>query len=173
MNSDFKIIGQVRKTQGVQGELIIELFTGIEFNDVVPEWLLFQEPEHQGIPVKVIQSSVRNQSLLLKIEGIDSLEKAKKMIGQEVLCAVGELKSGKEFFEIENGYQAHDLLHGSLGTIKNVIQATGQIILSIEHSSGKEILFPFHEDFFISIDRENKKINLKSPVGLIELYLNG
>ena len=66
MNSDFKIIGQVRKTQGVQGELIIELFTGIEFNDVVPEWLLFQEPEHQGIPVKVIQSSVRNQSLLLK-----------------------------------------------------------------------------------------------------------
>jgi 16S rRNA processing protein RimM len=173
MKSSFTIIGKVKKTQGVTGEIIIELVQGIRFDDKVPEWMLFRKPNEAGIPKKVEKSLLRNQSLLLKMEGISSMEIAKQFIGNEVLCDENLLEKANEFQEIEEGYIANDKTHGNFGTIKSVIQSAGQLILSIEHPSGKEILFPFHEDLMISIDRPNKIIYLEAPEGLIELYLNG
>ena len=54
--------------------------------------------------------------------------------------------------------------------VKGVNDTTNQAILEIERN-GSEILIPLIDDFIKSVDREQKKIILEVPEGLIDIYL--
>jgi len=57
-----------------------------------------------------------------------------------------------------------------LELVKGVNDTTNQAILEIERN-GSEILIPLIDDFIKSVDREQKKIILEVPEGLIDIYL--
>ena len=59
---------------------------------------------------------------------------------------------------------------GNIGKIVGVYENAPQPLLSIEFE-GKEILLPIIDEVILQVNRQEKQMRVKSPEGLIELYL--
>ena len=77
-----------------------------------------------------------------------------------------------KFEEIEViGFQMEDVHYGVVGKIVGINDSTSQALFEIENENGNEILIPMADEFIEKIDRAHKKIIVKTPEGLIDLYL--
>lgn len=170
MTTETTEIGIIAKTQGVQGELQIELspLCRIELHEL--EWIMTDHPNLNGIPQFLSDKKIRNKILLVKLEEINNLEQAKSLVGHRVFCHPDAVVS--ETPPIEEGFKVLDPDKGELGVVSQVISSAGQLILSVTHISGKEILLPFHTDFIKSVSTTEKIIVFETPEGLLEIYLS-
>jgi len=60
---------------------------------------------------------------------------------------------------------------GNIGKIVSINDNSAQPLFEIKKGD-IEILVPMIDDFIVQVDRENKKIVLNTPEGLVDLYLN-
>ena len=65
------------------------------------------------------------------------------------------------------GFRVYGKREGFLGTIKNVDDYSGNIILTVDNE-GHEILVPFNEDLLVKFVRNNKEMVLDLPEGLVD-----
>ena len=63
-----------------------------------------------------------------------------------------------------------DASYGSIGHIDDILDLQKQALLKIEYQ-GKEILIPIADDIIQGINRKKRKIHIKAPEGLIEMYI--
>ena len=59
---------------------------------------------------------------------------------------------------------------GELGKVQEIIEYPTQSLIQIL-INGKEVLIPIHDDIIQDVNREEKKIYIKAPNGLIDMYL--
>jgi non-canonical purine NTP pyrophosphatase (RdgB/HAM1 family) len=59
---------------------------------------------------------------------------------------------------------------GELGKVQEIIEYPTQSLIQVL-INGKEVLIPIHDDIIKNVDREGKKIFIKAPNGLIDMYL--
>lgn len=171
---DCFVLGRVTKKHG--------------FNGAVTIWLDTDQPHHyknlesafikiDDRPIPFFFTSfhiLKNNKARVEIEGIDSAEAAERLVGNEVLLPLAALPklSGKQFYYHEViGFTVHDEKHGELGTIKDILESAGHRVFQIDHQSGKEILVPLADPFISCVNRSEKRIEVKTPEGLIDLYL--
>ena len=135
---------------------------------------VFIEQNKSLIPFFIERSSLHKSTLLrVKFEDIDSEEDADKLLKSELylpLEFLPQLTGNKFYYHEIVGFEAEDLSFGLVGIVKGVNDTTNQAILEID-SNGSEILIPLIDDFIKSVDREQKKIILEVPEGLIDIYL--
>jgi 16S rRNA processing protein RimM len=78
---------------------------------------------------------------------------------------------GINFYDHEvMGYKVIDEVHGDIGVLSLVIDLKVNPLLQIMKDE-KEILVPLIEGVVREVDRDNKELHIKSPDGLIDLYL--
>ena len=68
------------------------------------------------------------------------------------------------------GFEIWDKAHGKVGILKGFNEQSAQSLFEIERH-GLEILIPIPDEFIMNINRNKKIINVKTPPGLIELYI--
>ena len=75
-------------------------------------------------------------------------------------------------FHLDNleGFTVSDTELGDLGVITGISNFPGQQLFEIKLPNGNELLVPAIKDFIIAIEREEKRIILKTPEGLVALY---
>jgi 16S rRNA processing protein RimM len=56
-----------------------------------------------------------------------------------------------------------------LGSVTQLIENPGQLLLSVKTEEGRVILVPFHEDLIVKYDRKKKLIIMDLPEGLQEI----
>jgi len=81
-----------------------------------------------------------------------------------------KLTGNKFYFHEVIGFTVVDVSFGNVGTIVHINDKVAQPLFEID-SNGKEIFIPMIDDFIKKVDRKNKKIEVETPEGLIELYL--
>jgi 16S rRNA processing protein RimM len=81
-----------------------------------------------------------------------------------------KLTGNKFYFHEVIGFTVVDVSFGNVGTIVHINDKAAQPLFEID-SNGKEIFIPMIDDFIKKVDRKNKKIEVETPEGLIELYL--
>ena len=80
-------------------------------------------------------------------------------------------KEGNDFYSHEVvGFLVVDEEKGELGNVQEIIEYPTQSLIQIV-INGKEVLIPIHDDIIQDVDRAGKKILIKAPVGLIDMYL--
>ena len=78
-----------------------------------------------------------------------------------------------------NKFYYHDVIKylvidenfGEIGKIKNIKENISQDLFVIDYKSN-DVLIPIHDEFIINVDRDKKQIIVKTPEGLIDLYIN-
>jgi len=100
-------------------------------------------------------------------------EMAEALVGRDVFLPRKLLEEFQESTVLHQdivGYVVHDVNHGELGEISNVIEHPGNILMEISKDN-HEILIPLIDAFVETIDHDKKYIRVNTPEGLIELNM--
>jgi len=162
---DWIPVGRVTRTHGLKGEL--------KFFPADQDDLVVQNDQRIRLGEATFKiKSVRGAKspFIVKFEGIDSIEAAQILSGQEVLVAKEDFESlpdGEYYrFEIE-GLKAFDDTGKYYGVIEDVI-ATGSNDVYVVCEDGKEWLVPMIDSVVQSIDLEQGKLIFHCVEGLFE-----
>lgn len=167
-------LGKIAKKFSYKGEVLIWLDTDEPelYEDMES---VFVEQNKHLVPFFIVSSSLHKGDFLrTRFEDIDSEEDADKIMGSAVylpLSALPKLEGNKFYFHEVIGFDAEDERLGNIGKIVSINDSSAQPLFEILKGE-VEILIPMIDDFIIKIDRENKKVVLNTPEGLVDLYLN-
>ncbi len=165
-------VGYVQKPHGIHGELVIRFEE--EYYETLEEYpALFLEIDNLLVPFFIMDEGLRfksGESVITKLEWIDSDKKAKE------LCGLSVYVNEEDVIEFEDemspnaliGYKLFDEILGLIGEITEVNDFSGNVLLSVEYQ-GKEALVPLNEDLIVRLDEENREIELRIPEGLFNL----
>jgi len=167
-------LGKIAKKFSYKGEVLIwldtdepELYENMES--------VFVEQNKHLVPFFIVTSSLHKGDFLrTRFEDIDSEEDADSIMGNAVylpLSALPKLEGNKFYFHEVIGFDAEDQRLGVIGKIVSINDSSAQPLFEILKGD-VEILVPMIDDFIVKIDRENKKVVLNTPEGLVDLYLN-
>jgi 16S rRNA processing protein RimM len=109
----------------------------------------------------------------VRFEDVDSAEEADEIMKCDVylpLTMLPELEGDKFYFHEIIGFTVEDINYGNIGKVVSINDSTAQALFEIE-KDGKQILIPMNDEFIEKLDKKNKIIYLKTPEGLIDLYL--
>lgn len=162
-------IGYISKTHGLKGHVILKLKEDVFLKDGLSS--LFLEINGSNVPYFIEEIKLANQGYIVKLETIDTVDPAKKLIGKRVSCLVEFIEVDEDNLDEFIGYAIRDHEYGTIGVISEVNSKTENVIIKVNHPSGTEIFLPFNDDFIIEIDDDVKLIDFKAPEGLIALYL--
>ena len=167
-------IGRLGKPHGIAGEL------GFLFEDDVfdrtqcPYWLVMTD----GILVPFFWESYRFRSdttAWVKFEGVDSEREARALSHQEVFYPKSQLD--KDWYGHQPltwsqlvGWQLTDAGSGeTLGEITAVDDSTMNVLLEVQ-GPDRKLVVPAAEDLIEAFDKENGRLSLRVPEGLLEMY---
>ena len=167
-------LGYIIKPHGLKGEvqILLDVDNPQEYSLMESVFVL------QGqklVPFFLESISLNQDKAIVKFEEVDDLAVAKELKGKELympLDDLPELESDQFYFHEVQGFELIDSAFGSIGVVNNVINGGLQMLISVAHSSGKEILIPLNEDLIVSFDREAAKLVMNIPDGLVDIYLN-
>lgn len=163
-------IGLFNKPHGIHGELSFT-FTDDIFDRADCDYLICQL-DGIFVPFFIEEYRFRSDSTaLIKLEGIDSTERARMFTNVEVYFParfVEEAIPGDLSWDFFVGFRMEDVQHGALGEIVDVDTTTVNTLFVVE-KDGEELLVPAQEAFIVGVDQEQKLVTVDLPEGLLSL----
>lgn len=111
--------------------------------------------------------------LRIAFETVKDEATAQKLIGSELYLPLSLLPplTGNQFYFHEIiGFTVLDEVYGNIGIVTAVKDNGAQALLEVD-KAGKTLLIPIHDDIIAQVDRENQTLHVKTPEGLVDLYL--
>ena len=160
------------KPHGLKGEVTVSIDTEMP-NDFTSLDILFLNLKGQLVPYFIDSVSVKGNKAFVKFNEINTLEQA-EIISKSTLylpkSARPKAAKGEFYTDEVSGFAVEDENHGLIGTVRAVVQAGRQRLLSIEAANKeKEILIPVNNVFIKNINRQKAKITVSLPEGFLDL----
>jgi 16S rRNA processing protein RimM len=166
-------LGKIAKKFSFKGEVLAyldtdepELYENLES--------VFVECNKHLVPFFIETSSIhKNDFLRVRFEDVTTEEEAEALLGNDIylpLSMLPKLSGNKFYYHEVIGFEVEDQRLGVVGKIQSVNDSTAQPLFEVLNG-GVEILIPMIDHFLVQIDRENKKVVMNLPEGLIEMYL--
>lgn len=166
-------LGKIVSKFSFKGEVLIKLDTD-EPETYLEMESVFVDYGNNLVPFFIERSSLHKSNLLrVKFEEVDSEEDADDMMKCDLylpLDQLPELDDDQFYFHEIVGYTVEDINYGNVGTLTAVNDNTSQVLFEID-KDGKEVLIPMNDEFLEKVDKKAKVIYVKTPEGLIDLYL--
>ncbi|HEA28732.1 MAG TPA: 16S rRNA processing protein RimM [Leeuwenhoekiella sp.] len=166
-------LGKIVRKFSFKGELLAKLDTD-EPGTYQNLESVFVDFNGKLIPFFIASCQLHKSRLLrIDFEDVEDEADADDLIGAELylpLDQLPKLKGDKFYYHEITGFAVEDVTYGVIGTITGVNDNTAQALFIID-AEGKEVLIPINDNFIKELKREEKKIILDVPEGLIEIYL--
>ena len=159
-------IGYFSKVRGVKGSLILRVENHFDLEQLK---VLFVEVAGAKAPYFLSTSQQISSGIIISLEDIDTIEKARTLVGKKVFIdsqLLHKEETGLDFL----GYELIDKHEGLIGNVISVTDNGHQFLINIDHG-GKEVILPWVDDFIEKVDKTEKKIYFNAPAGLIDVYL--
>lgn len=170
---DFYFLGKITKTSGYHGNLVF-FFDVDDIRFYADLKAVFIEINKDLIPFAIKELQLKgNNSAFVTLEEVTSEDEARNLVGFDLylpLSFLPPLTGNKFYYHEVIGFQVIDQASGNIGIIENIFDQSGNAIFVILND-GKEILIPIIDEIIKKIDRENRSIEVKTPEGLLEIYL--
>ena len=165
-------VGKIVNTHSLKGKVKVISSTDFEEERFKKGSKLLITRGNQLIREVVVQSYRNHKNfLLVKFEGIDSVEEAEKLKNLQIKIdsdEVGELEENEFYFHQIIGCEVFDENDKNLGEIIDILTPGANDVWVIKGENGKEILIPYIEDVVKKIDITSKKVNIEVMEGLID-----
>jgi len=167
--ADYYKIGEIRKTHGVKGEMMLISDFPIDF-EAIEDWVFFNIEECL-IPFKIVSlRETSDKNALFICKSIDSIEKANEYVGVEVCMPIASKTTSEDMNEPTSLIGYNVVSEGDdeiLGKIVSFIDSNFNPLLEIESEGKENILLPFNEEFILGLDGNN--VIVRIPEGLLDL----
>lgn len=168
----YLLLGEILKTFGDKGELIVKLNSSAlsEINLHEPIFIIID-----GLSVPFYFKSFSERAgnrAVVALENIETEKLASRLTGLQMLLPCKK-QIKKNEFNLNDfvGFNATDASAGNIGTINEFLNFANNPCFQIT-DNGKEILVPINEDLIESIDIKSKTINFNLPEGLVDFYVS-
>jgi len=164
------LLGRILKISGYEGAVTIKLEH--YFSGNIPHIeSVFLEIEGRPVPFFIAGSEYSGAELLkLRFNDFDSDIKVAPFVGCRVFLTTPHARSKSAGgFQSFVGYEIFDNNTGLVGTVIDIIDTHGQLLMNLKSPEAREILIPLHEDFIVSVDKRKKILLLDLPEGLTEI----
>lgn len=171
---EYLIIGQLINTHGVKGEMKATALTDDPNRFKKLKWVYidFGGSGNENLKKYNINGvKFFKQFVILKFEGIDSIEEAEKLKGLYMkIDRANAVKLPKDSFFITDiiGLDVYDENNALLGQLADVIQTGSNDVYVVKDSHGKEILLPALKSVVKEVLLEEKRISVIIPKGLLD-----
>jgi 16S rRNA processing protein RimM len=170
---NYRHIGTITKTHGVEGELTLRLLPNIDADAVNP-YFLFLDLDGGLVPFYL--ESLRDRgdgSLLVGFEHLNTETKARRLLETDVWIADDDYQEARnDEGDIHSsmlvGYSVEDDVHGLLGKIVELRDPERNPLFVVDGAKG-EILIPVADEFITGLDQAKKILFISTPEGLIDL----
>ena len=166
-------LGRVAKTHGIKGEVTIKLDVDDPSAYLEMKYFLL-EINKVLTPFFVEKITPSGDKFFVSVQDVKTVEAAAALTGKSVYLPLELLPklTGKQFYYHEvKGFVVVDEVLGELGPITEVLEYPTQAIIQVMNN-GKEILIPILDQVIQKVDRRAKKLYVKTPEGLVEMYLS-
>jgi 16S rRNA processing protein RimM len=166
-------LGKIAKKFSFKGEVLVYLDTDEpELYENVES--VFVEFNKNLVPFFIENSSLhKNDFLRVQFEDVDTEEEADSILNCDVylpLSMLPKLEGNQFYFHEVIGFEIEDKRLGVFGKIVSINDTTAQPLFEVVNGE-VEMLIPMVDHFLVKIDRENKKVVMDLPEGLVEMYL--
>ena len=166
-------LGKIAKKFSFKGEVLAYLDT--DEPELYQELeSVFVEINNNLVPFFIENSSLhKNDFLRIRFEDMESEDDADRIMGCAIYLPIKMLPklTGNKFYYHEViGFEIEDKRIGVFGKIVSINDSTAQPLFEVLNGDIK-ILVPMIDHFLVKIDRDNKKVVMDLPEGLVEMYL--
>lgn len=161
-------IGQIVTTHGVRGEVRVKPWC--DSSDVLLDFTTLYFDKGQK-PIDILEARVHKNVVILKIDGVDTMEEAQKLRNKILYAARDdfELPEGTYFIADLLGSEIVDNKTGEIyGKLTDVLQYGASDVYEITNENKKVILIPAIPDVVEKTDLENNRIYINMMEGLID-----
>lgn len=170
--SDYIVVGNITKTHGVRGQVVLQL-NDLSFDNILKLESVIIKIDGLPVPFFIDTFSQRNNtSIILTIEDIGTEQKAEELIDNNVYVKPENILQEKHVIRETDklvGYTVIDNKKGKLGILEEILDDQYNPLFRVLNGK-KEILIPFQAEFIIKIENKSKTIFLETPLGLIDLF---
>jgi 16S rRNA processing protein RimM len=174
MHSGKSCVAEVIKTFGVNGELVLKLYSSF------PEEIDLEEPvfiDIDGIAVPFYFKSFRFNGKSKAVVVFDDFESellAEELVEKKVLY-------DDELLEVDDdepspsdfiGYKVltHCDTPQMIGTVEDYYDYPNNPLFQVLTADDQEILLPVNEDFIVAIDEEQEALYVEFPEGFLDIF---
>lgn len=165
-------VGKIVKTHGLKGEVTLRI-DNEQFDEIEELNYFLLDINDKLIPYFVENITFHSNKSFVLFQDLKTLEAANQLVGISAYLPLDLLpeKDGNDFYSHEVvDFLVIDEEKGELGKVQEIIEYPTQSLIQIL-INGKEVLVPIHDDIIQDVNREEKKIYIKAPNGLIDMYL--
>ena len=164
-------VGKIVKTHGLKGEVTLRI-DNEQFDEIEELNYFLLDINDKLIPYFVENITFHSNKSFVLFQDLKTLEAANQLVGISVYLPLDLLpeKDGNDFYSHEVvDFLVIDEEKGELGKVQEIIEYPTQSLIQIV-INGKEVLIPIHDDIIQDVNREEKKIYINAPNGLIDMY---
>ena len=164
-------IGRLGKTHGVKGDISFH-FTDDVFDRVDADYVFI---ETEGLQVPFFFEDYRfrsEETALVKFDGIDDATRAAQLTGCDVYFPreLADTGAGELTWTEIVGYAIADSnTKQTIGEITAVDLSTINTLFEVRTPEGLSLLIPANDDLIDEIDRQERRITMRIPEGLMEI----
>ena len=165
-------VGKIVKTHGLKGEVTLRI-DNEQFDEIEELNYFLLDLNDILIPYFIENITYHSNKSFILFQDLKTLEAASQLVGTAVYLPLELLpeKDGNDFYSHEVvDFRVVDEEKGELGKVQEIIEYPTQSLIKII-INGREVLIPIHDDIIQNVDRAGKKILIKAPNGLIDMYL--
>jgi len=167
-------LGKVVSKYSFKGEVLIKLDTDEPSSYENMESVLVSLGNNL-VPFFIDRCRLHKSNLLrIDFEEVKDEPTADKLIGAELylpLTMLPPLTGNKFYYHEVIGFTIMDEVHGDIGVVESVNDNASQDLFEVKKED-KELFVPINDNIITKVDRENKTIHVKTPEGLVDLYLS-
>lgn len=164
------VVGRVARPHGLAGEVVVDPLTDFPERFRAGLELLLVDPSGATRETRVTAVRWHQGRPLLKLSGVESLEAAEPLRGQDLAVPADRLAERPDgfvfHFEIE-GCDAVGIDGRSLGRVEALGDVAGRPMLTLSTPSGPRDV-PFVEGIVVSVDLGARRVVLDPPLGLLD-----
>lgn len=166
-------LGALAKPHGIKGALhaFLDVDDPYEYEELTS---VFVQEGQELVPYFIVDIQIKTNLNLIFFEGIDSVDKAKELVGKKLFLPMSflpKLKENQFYYHEIIGYQVEDQHLGLLGTVKEVVSLGAQEVLVMNYQN-REVLIPLTDEIIPKVNKKEKIVYSNLPDGLLEIYLN-
>jgi 16S rRNA processing protein RimM len=159
----FLAIGQLRRSHGIKGEMVMEVLTDF------PERIRTGKTVFVGdahAPMEIASIRGHDQAMIIRLAGIQTPEEAGQFRNQVVYVRAAELPrlpEGEYYHHQLLGLTVVDEAGQVLGTLAEILETGANDVYLVKTPEAKELLLPAIEDVILGVDLERREIRVRPP----------
>ena len=163
-------VGFVHRPHGLAGEVSVEKVADSGGGLFDAGERLFWIRGQSRRELKIASSRTHGERWLISFEGIRDADSARELAGG-ALCLENLPEQPSDFYWSHDvrGFRCEDRAGRRLGDVRDLEETAAGPQLTLEAPGGKEVLVPFVSPIVVEVDRENRRIVLDPPEGLMDL----